>query len=213
MVDAGNLPAAVVHILVHPQLLKQPLGAALYGVAEAHRFNVREPLHIAGQHGHGVGVVEEQGVGAPALHVVGVGLHHRDSAQRPENSSDSQRIGDGLPQAVLFGHFKIGDGAGIVKPHLNGVDHEIRSPESRLPIQGLGDMGLPVGSLVNVAENLIRFIQPLWVNIKKTDVKFPQFRSQNTVSYDVSGKNRASCTDKCNFHTFLPFFRKAFLPL
>ena len=41
---------------------------------------------------------------------------------------------DSLAQAVLFRHLKVDDGAGIVQPHLDGVDHKGRAPQGFLPV-------------------------------------------------------------------------------
>ena len=142
-------------------------------MAQADGPDVGVTLHITGQHGHGVGVVQEQSVGAPALHVVGVAFHHRDGAQGAENAADAQGVGDGLAQAVLFGDLKVRDGAGLVPAHLDGVDHEIRPFESGFPVQGPGDVGFSVGGGIDVAEDLVRFFQSLGINVKEADVEFP----------------------------------------
>ena len=58
-----------------------------------------------------------------------------------------------------MGTLKVGDGAGVVKAHLDGIHDEIRAAEGGLAVKGLGDMSLAVGGLVNVAQNLVRLIQ------------------------------------------------------
>ena len=106
------------------------LGAHLHAVAQAHRLDGGVALHIAGQHGHGVGVVEEPRVRAHLSHIVGKILHHGNGAQSAEDAANAQRIGDGLAQAVLLGHFKVRYRAGLVQTHLNGVDHIGLAPRS-----------------------------------------------------------------------------------
>ena len=57
MVDAGNQLLALRKPVLHPQLLQKTLRTDLYAVAEPHGLNGSVTEHIAGQHGHGIGVV------------------------------------------------------------------------------------------------------------------------------------------------------------
>ena len=104
MVDAGDFPAARDRC-THPcrgcpeRLLAQTWTEWQSPTVLTLVNRCMYPASIA----MGLGVVQEQGVGAPALHVVGVSLHHGDGPQGAEDAADSQSVGDGLPEAVLFG--------------------------------------------------------------------------------------------------------------
>ncbi len=110
------------------------LGADLYAVAQSHCFHAGVPLHVAGQHGHGVGVIQKPGIRADLSHVIGKVLKHRDGAQRAHDAADSKGVAYGLAQTVFFRDFKVSDGTGVVSPYLNSVDHKVGSPEGFLPV-------------------------------------------------------------------------------
>ncbi len=57
MVDTGDLPAAVVRILVHSQILEKRAGTDLHGMAEPDRLDVGVPLHVSRKHRHWICVV------------------------------------------------------------------------------------------------------------------------------------------------------------
>ena len=79
VIDAGDFPFRVVE-LGHVERFCKPRHAHLHAVAKPYGFHTRVALHIARQHSHGVGVVEEQHVGANLLHDVGVSFHHGNGA-------------------------------------------------------------------------------------------------------------------------------------
>ena len=88
VIDTGDLPAAAIGIFAHIQPLEQPLRAALHRMAQPDGTDTGVPLHIAAEHRHRIGIVEEQSIRAKPLHDVGIGLHHGDGAQGTENAPD-----------------------------------------------------------------------------------------------------------------------------
>ncbi len=132
MVNSGNFPFALIHILFHLQLGEQVPGADLDAVAQTDGTDIGVPLHIAGEHGHRIGVIDEKSVGAELLHVFGKTFQHRNGPQGTENAADSQRICNGLAQPILFGNLKVGNGTGIIAAHLNGVADIACSPSEPL---------------------------------------------------------------------------------
>ena len=173
-------------------------------MAQAHGLYVGVPQHVPGEHGHGVGVIQEQGVGAHLLHIPGEVVHHRDGAQGPHNAPDAQGVGDGLAQAVLFGHLKVDDGAGVVQPHLDGVHHEIRPPQGVLPVlhpQVGGDFRVAPHGLVHGADDLRALRQPGAVNVVQGEFRLPQYRAAQAVPQHVPGKDGAARPHKSDlFH-------------
>ena len=183
-------------------------------MAKADGLYIGVALHEAGQHGHGVGVVQEPGVGADSLHILGKIGQHGDGTQGAEDTADAQGIGDGLTQTVLLGDLKIGDGAGIVAAHLNGVDHKIGTAQSIAAVsnaQILADLGTTlVDVLIENGDHGVGLFQALLVNIVQSDLKVAQGRGEHRVTQNVFGKYCAAGTHKCDFSHFKNL-RKYFL--
>ena len=204
MVDARDLP---LHLLVigHVQMLHQPRHTGLHAVAQAHGLDSRVALHGPGEHGHGVGVVQEPGVGADLLHVMGEVHHHRDGAQRPEDAADAQGVGDSLAQAVLFRHLKVGDGAGLVQAHLDGVDHVIGPAQGGFAVLHAAvflDAGAVAQVVVDGGEHQVAFLQPLGINVVQGDGALRQRGGYHAVPQHILGKHRGTGAHEGNLrHT------------
>src|SRR5437868_8163502 len=76
-------------------------------MAQAYELQPGNPAERPAAHGHGVGVVEENGVWAKLLHVTGDLQQGRDVTQSPENSAGSHGIGDALVDPVFQRNFII----------------------------------------------------------------------------------------------------------
>ena len=201
VVDARDLPLYLL-VIFHVQLAQQALAADLHAVAKAHGLDAGGALHGAAQHGHGIGIVQKQGVRANLFHIPGEVQHHRDGAQGAEDAADAQGIGDGLAKAVALGHLKVDDRAGLIAAHLDGVDHIIGAAQGILALLhaqiGL-DFGLAAVVAVDGLQHQFGLIQPLSVNIVQRDGGILQSRGHHTVAQHVFGKNRAASTHKGNF--------------
>ena len=207
MVDARDELLAAGELVLHAQLLEQGLGADLHAVAQAHGLDPGIAQHVPGEHGHGVGVVQEQGVRANLLHVPGEVRHDGNGAQGAHDAPDAQGVADGLAQAVLLGDFKVDDGAGLVEAHLDGVYHKLGAPQGLLAVlhAQIGFQHSPalVDILVDGGQNAVALVQPLAVNVIQGNLAFPQGGGAHHVAQHVAGKHRAAGAHKSNFQHFL----------
>ena len=206
MVDAGDLPLIGI-VIGHIQPLEQVAGAHLHAVAQTHRLDGGVALHIAGQHSHGVGVVEEPGVGAHLGHVIGKVLHHGNGAQGAEDAADAQGVGDGLTQAVLLGHIKVRHSAGLVQAHLNGVDYIVGAAQGLLAVFhaqiGL-DGGLVAQVLVDGVQHALAVVHAVCVDIVEGDFAVFHNRGRHAVAQHVLGKHAGAGAHECNLRHIFP---------
>ncbi len=99
VVDAGALP---IHLVVgHVGILREQVAGALHAVAEADDGHGRHAAGRGAHHGHGVGVVEHDGLRTQALAVAQHGEKHRDGAQRLEETARTDGVADALVDAVF----------------------------------------------------------------------------------------------------------------
>ena len=199
MVDAGDQLPAAFQLVLHAQLFQQLFRADLHTVAQTHGLNAGVALHIAAEHGHGVGVVQEQRVGAYFPHILGEIVHHGDGAQGAHDATDAQRIADGLSKAVLLGHLKVDNGAGVIQAHLNGVDDETRAAQSFLAVfhaQMLGDAGMAALGLVHGGNDLIAFFQPGRVDVVQGVFPILQRVRAHAVAQNVAHEHCAARAHK-----------------
>ena len=181
-------------------------------MAQAHSLHIGVALHVAGEHGHGVGVVQEQGVGADRFHVFGKIPQHGDGAQRTHDAADSQGVADGLAQTVFLGNLEIRHRAGLVQAHLDGVHHEVGAPEGLPAVLhaqiSLDDGAVLVGIFVDCAEDDLRFLQALGVDVIQCDLALAQSGRAHAVPQYIPGKHRAASSHKCDFRHVLSFRRR-----
>ena len=203
MVDPRNQLRAAFQPVLHAKAFEQRLGADLYAVAQPNGFYLCKALHIAGEHGHGIGVVEEISPGADLLHISGKALQNRNGAQGAHDAPDSKSVGDSLFQTVLLGNLKIGDGAGVVSSHLNGVYNKGCTGKGRFAVfhaQIGADLSpFLVHVFVDGGKYDIGFLQTFLVNIIQRNLSLPQRGSTHAVPQDISRKYRASGSHKCDF--------------
>ena len=174
-------------------------------MAQADGLDAGAAQHRAGEHRHGVGVVQKQRVGADLFHVARKVEHHGDGAQRAEDAADAQGIGDGLSQAVFFRHFKVDDGAGIVEPHLNGVDDVIRAAQRVLAVlhaQVCFDAHLVSVVAVDVFQHHPGILQALRIDVVKRNGALGQRGGHHGIAQHVLGKHRAARPHKGNLRHF-----------
>ena len=206
MVDAGDFPLIGI-VIGHIQPLEQVAGAHLHAVAQTHRLDGGVALHVAGQHSHGVGVVEEPGVGAHLGHIVGEVLHHGDGAQGAEDAADAQGVGDGLAQAVLLGHLKVRHRAGAVQAHLNGVDHVIGAAQGVLAVfhaqVGL-DGGLVAQVPVDGVQHALAVVHAVRVDIVEGNLAVFHDRGRHAVAQHVLGEHAGAGAHECNLRHIFP---------
>ena len=134
MVDAGDFPLQVIDLVEHVDVAQQSAGAGLDRMTEADGADLGLAQNSAGEGTHGVGVVEQPGIGADLLHIAGEIEHDRKGAQDAEDAADADGVGDGLTQTILFGDLEVGDGAGVVAADLYGVDDEIGAAQGFAPL-------------------------------------------------------------------------------
>ena len=211
MVDARDLPLHSV-IVLHAQHLHQMAGAHLHAVAQAHRLDGGVALHIAGQHGHGIGIVEEQRVRANRSHIIGKILHHGDGAQSTEDTADAQRIADGLAQAVLLGHFKVRYRAGLVQAHLNGVNHIGCAAQRFTAVfhaQIGGDHRMAAHIAVERRQHPAAIVQTNGIDIIQGKFAVLQHGRQHAVAHYIFDKNTGARSHKDDFsHKSVPPTRR-----
>ena len=203
MVDARDELLAAGELVLHAQLLEQGLGADLHAVAQAHGLDPGVAQHVPGEHGHGVGVVQEQGVRANLLHVPGKVRHDGNGAQGAHDAPDAQGVADGLAQAVLLGHLKVDDGAGVVQAHLNGVDDEVRPPQGVLAVfhpQVALDFAIAALGLAHGLQDGLALLEPLPVDVVQGKGAVPQLGHAHAVANDVAGKDGTARAHKGNLH-------------
>ena len=194
-------------VVLHAQLAQQCGGAYLHAVAQAHGLDIRVALHVAGQHGHGVGVVEEEAVGGDFFHVPGEITHHGDGPQRPEYAAYAQGVGDGLLKAELLGDLEVRDGAGLVAAHLYGVNYEVRALKGGLAVfrTQIGfDPGGIAKPLVYGFEHELALFQTLGVHVVQRDVGVGEGGCEQAVTQHVFGEHGGTRAHECDFRHKLP---------
>lgn len=117
-----------------------PVGA-LDAVAEAEGGDVAVLVAGPGIHGHGVGVIEEEGVGlGEAADVLADSQQFRDCALGIHDAACTEGIADALVDAVFEGDIDIG--LECFESSLpDGADHVIGVCDGFLAVEGCGDFG------------------------------------------------------------------------
>ena len=200
VVDAGDGLAVAGELVGHAKMLQQAAGADLDAVAKAHGLHLGIAQHVARQHGHRVGVVQQPGVGADLLHVPGEFGHDGDGPQAAHDAADAKGVGDGLAQAVLFGDLEIDDGGRLIAADLDGVDHE-PGPTQGLPAVFRAEIGADhrpalVDVPVQGLQNLLALPEPDRVDVVQGDLAAAQGRGTHDVAQNVPGKNGAAGTEE-----------------
>ena len=209
MVDSRYVELAFVRVVGHIQLLEKARNTALNAVTESDRLDTRVSLHISRKNCHGIRVVQEPSVRADLFHIPREILEHVNGAHSAKDSADAERVGDSLAQTVLFRHFKVDDGARVVKSDLNSVDHEIRAAQS---VPSVLDAKVFVNSRASLiyrsvhrGDEQIRFLKAFAVNVIKCYLHIVEGVAHHSVAKDVFGENGASRAHKCDLHNLTSF--------
>ena len=106
-------------------------------VAEAHHDQAAGAGHGQDVHGHGVGVVQQQGLRGELLHLADHLQQHRQRAEGAEYPAYAQGVAYHLPQAELRRDLYVLAG-GLEAAHADGVD-DVVGPVDGSPTVGGGD--------------------------------------------------------------------------
>ena len=209
MVDACDQFLSAFQLVLKADAGQKILGADLHAVAEADGLHACIALHVAGQHSHGVGVVEKESVRADLLHIPGKILHDRDGPERAHDAADSQCVGNSLAKAVLLGDLEVDDGRGIITAYLDRVDDEGGAAERGLAIlyaEIALDLSIAAQHFAHGFQDRAALLKPCPVDIIQCENAVPQRFAAHAVSNDISCENGASRTHKCDLHCKSPSF-------
>ncbi len=185
-------------------------GGALHGMAKAGDRDEGLPLQGGAQHGHRVGVIEQDGVRAVLFHVADDVQHGIDGAQEAEDAA-GPRVSPTL----------------MSTPYFLGISMSCRQT-SVLParmVVSTTSAPLSASARSSVASTLagwlpaaINFSTPFFahssrsasMSIKRDGCILQQRKSQD-VAHKLAGKAQAACADKCDLRHSTPFQR--FIPV
>ncbi|OQA87503.1 MAG: hypothetical protein BWY31_00671 [Lentisphaerae bacterium ADurb.Bin242] len=214
VIDSGNLRAVtevrgvnsfavMLFIVVHPEGVQQRFHADLDRMAEADGLDGSSAEHRAGEHRHRIGVVQEPGVRADFLHVVRKVQHDGNRPEGAEDAADAEGVGDGLAQPVFFRDLEVDHGRGLIAAHLNGIDHEMGSLESFLPVgraQVSGDLRASlIDVFIQVLQNGQGFLQAVRIDVVQRDFGILKRFPAHAISKHVLGENSAARSHESDF--------------
>ena len=125
VVDTCDQLGTSLKLVFHSHSLKKFLGADLNAVAETYGADLCETLHIAGEHCHRVGVVQEQSVRADLFHIPCELFQNRNGTKCTHDTTNSQGICDSLFDAVFLRDLKVCYCTWLIAAYLNGIDYEV----------------------------------------------------------------------------------------
>ena len=166
---------------------------ALNAVAQPDRLDGRRLADGPAGHGHGVGVLQQPGVGTDGLHVPADVQEHRDGAQRLEDAAGAHGIRHRLVDAVAQGDGVV-DGWLVADPDRR--DDVVGVVEGLRPVCG-GVHG--VGAAVVGGEPLgvsSHKVEPLLVDVHQGDVGSGQRRRLHHVLQEPPGEDDAAGADE-----------------
>jgi len=181
-----------------PDPLRQHHGRALDRVAETRDRDVGLPLECAAQHGHRVGVVEQDGVRAVFLHVVHDVQHGQQGAQEAEDTARAARVADIDVHAEFLGDLD------IVTPDLGaagqdgGQDH-VGARERLSPVEGGGDGCRALAGLDEPGHRLPDEFQPIGVDVHQGNVGVLEQGEGQDVAHEFGGEAEAAGADEGDF--------------
>ena len=138
MVDSGH--GVVEFLCRQPQVACQLLGGDGDAVAEPVGLDLAEFGQSPHVDRHRVGVVEQDCVGALLVHGPADFDEGRHGAQAPHDAADSDGVGDGLLEPVLFWQVEVQHGCGFKTADLEHRDHIVRTVEDSLQVGVGGDL-------------------------------------------------------------------------
>ena len=205
VVDARDLFADGA-LRLKSDFLEKSVRADLNAVAKTYGLDGSVSLHKAGEDRHGVGVVEEESLGADLSHILCEIVENGDGAESAENAADAEGVGDGLTESVLLRDLEVDDGARVVTADLDGVNYEGSIAESILAFSNaevlLDSSAVFVDILVEGADHYVGLFKSFGVDIVKSDFGIPKGGSHHNVAEHVLGKNSTARAHKCDLDHF-----------
>ncbi len=183
----------------HVDIAGQLFGRALHAVAQANRLDGRGAVDGPAVHGHGVDVLQKGHVRAQFFHIRAHLQQHGNGAQAAHDAANAQRVGNGLAQAILLGHFKVHHRARLVACHLEHANGVVGAIQGGAAVQGGLDGGLHAQRLGDLVGHDGGSAQPLFVNVVQADGRIGQFGKCQDVANEVFGKYGAARTDEGDF--------------
>ena len=123
----------------------------------------------AGERGHGVGDVEQPGVGALVFHVVGDAGEHGDVAQRPADATGADGVSHRLGDAVSGGDVDV-EGHGGEPARGDGDHDEVRAFEGFALVRGRRHRGLGAQLVVGDAGDGLHLLERAGVDVLEDEV-------------------------------------------
>ena len=125
----------------HADILRQLLCCPLHAVTQTDSFNLAGAADGPTIHHHRVHILQKGHIGAKRLHVITHVEQHRNRAQPAHNAADTQRIGNGLAQAVFLRNLKIHDRRGLIAADLDHRNCIIGPIQRGLAVEAGFDLG------------------------------------------------------------------------
>ena len=195
VVDAGGEEIDL--FLRHADVAGDQVHRRLHAVAEADELEPRDPAQRPAAHGHGVGVVEQERVGAELLHVRGDLEQGGDVPQGAEDAARPQRVADALVDAVLERDL-------VVLPelvdaaHLDHDDHVVRPPQRLAPVGGGDDRRVHAVVLDHALDERVHLVQPRARQRHQPILAAGQRRRRQQVRHQRLAEDQASRADHCD---------------
>ncbi len=195
MIDAG---APVAHLLHRrPDPAGQHFSGPLHAVAEARDARFRFLLHGPAEHGHGIGVVEDDGPGADPLDIGQYIEHDRYRAKGPEDSRGPTGVADVDVDPVFFWNFNVeAPNADAAREY--GDEDAVGSFKRFRAVQGRRDFRRIAPGLENLQHSPSRGVEPLGINVHEGDVAVPEGGKRQDVADQPSCELEAPRADECH---------------
>jgi len=196
MVDARADKRDLVHGRADP--LGEHGRRALNAMAQPRDLHAGLALHGAAQHGHRVGVIEQERIGTMPFDVPADIQHDRDGAQCAEDAARTPRVAHVGVHTVLLGN------EDIVLPDLHiaaedGAKHGVRAFEGRFAVHGGLDFRGIIAPFDDRFARPVGEIEPLFVDVHERYGGIPQQRKGQDVTDKSPREPQAAGPDKCDF--------------
>ena len=178
-------------------------------MAQAGHFDLGVGLHGLAEHAHGIGVVQEHGLGAVLFDVAADVQHQGNIAQGPEDAGHAAGIAHVDVHAVLLGNLDvIAPDVDVAVEH--GADHTIRAFQRFRPVHGGSNRRLVAEGRVDFVHAGGDLFQPQGIDVHQGNVAILKGRKGKQIPHQIPGKDIASSTDKSKFlhgaNSFAKFF-------
>ena len=130
MIDTCYGFSSSFQFIFHSQFFQQSFRTYLYTVAKTYCSNLGITLHISGEHGHRIGIIQKQSIGTNFFHIPCKLFQNRNGSKGSHDTADSQCISYRLTKAVFFRYFKICYCTGFIATDLDSIHNKIRIPQS-----------------------------------------------------------------------------------